>query len=306
MANLHILYSSPRSSVALIFIHGLSGHYRDTWMIDKSNEETLWPQYLGVELDCDVWSLEYDAALSAWRDNAMPLPDQGDSVLDCLASESALTNKHLVLLGHSMGGLVIKTLLFHGATKGVERYERVVQQVKGVVFIATPHKGSDLANLASWAKLLLRTNEQVGNMHNHDTHLRTLHQQFLAFEQKHPLQVRTYTETKPLLIGKKILGFNIGWQKLIVDPDSAEPHVPSEIAIRLPEDHISICKTADHNAQLYKSLLSYLRDDILPKYQTLSPQERVMELRKSQLLSSQFTLIDCLPLNPIPLNFKTN
>lgn len=286
MANLHVLYSAELSSVALIFIHGLSGHYRETWMADKTKEETLWPKYLGAELNCDVWSLEYEAVLSAWRDNAMPLPDQGDSVLDCLASESALANKNLVLLGHSMGGLVIKTLLIHGATKGVERYEHVVKQVKGIVFIATPHKGSDLANLASWAQLILRTNEQVGNMHNHDTHLRSLHQQFLAFYQKYPIKVRTYAETKPLLIGKKLLGWNIGAHKLVVDPDSSEPHVPSEIAIRLPEDHISICKIPNQNAQLYKSLLSYLREDIFPKYQTPSQQEQVVELQTIQLLPS--------------------
>lgn len=306
MANLHVLYSAELSSVALIFIHGLSGHYRETWMADKTNEETLWPRTLGKELNCDVWSLEYDAALSAWRDNAMPLPDQGDSVLDCLASEPALVKKSLVLLGHSMGGLVIKTLLIHGATKGGERYERVVQQVKGIVFIATPHKGADLANLAT---LILRTNEQVGNMQNHDAHLRSLHQQFLAYYQKYPIKVRTYAETRPLLIGKKLLGWNIGAHKLVVDPDSSEPHVPSEIAIRLPEDHISICKIPNQNAQLYKSLISYLREDIFPKYQTPSQQEQAVELQTIQFLPSfnaEYTVIDYPPLKVNSSDEKTN
>jgi pimeloyl-ACP methyl ester carboxylesterase len=307
MANLHVLYTAQSSNIALIFVHGLSGHYRETWMIDKTHEATLWPKDLGAELNCDVWSLEYDAALSAWSDNAMPLPDQGDSVLDCLASEPALKDKHLILLGHSMGGLVIKTLLIHGSTKGVARYERVIGQVKGVVFIATPHKGSDLANLASWASLILRTNEQVGNMQNHDAHLRSLHQQFLAFYQKYPIKVRTYAETKPLAISKKFLLSSV--KKLVVDPDSSEPHVPHEIAIRLPEDHISICKIPNKNAQLYKSLISYLREDIFPKYQTPSKQGQTVELQMIQLLPSrngEYTGIDYPSLKVNSSDAKTN
>lgn len=308
MANLHVLHTaSQTSNVALIFIHGLSGHYRETWMIDTTSEQTLWPKDLGDESDCDVWSLEYDASLSAWSDNAMPLPDQGDSVLDCLASEPALKDKHLILLGHSMGGLVIKTLLIHGSTKGVARYERVIGQVKGVVFIATPHKGSDLANLASWAGSILRTNEQVGNMQNHDPHLRSLHQQFLAFYQKYPIKVRTYAETKPLAISKRFLLSSV--KKLVVDPDSSEPHVPHEIAIRLPEDHISICKIPNRNAQLYKSLVSYLREDILPKYQTPSKQGQTMGLQTIQLLPSlnaDYTVIACTPLKVNSLDAKTS
>ena len=307
MANLHVLYTAQSSNIALIFIHGLSGHYRETWMIDKTHEATLWPKDLGAELNCDVWSLGYDAALSAWSDNAMPLPDQGDSVLDCLASEPALKDKHLILLGHSMGGLVIKTLLIHGATKGVARYERLIGQVKGVVFIATPHKGSDLANLASWASLILRTNEQVGNMQNHDAHLRSLHQQFLAFYQKYPIKVRTYAETEPLAISKKFLLSSV--KKLVVDPDSSEPHVPNEIAIRLPEDHISICKIPNKNAQLYKSLISYLREDIFPKYQTPSKQGQTVELQTIQLLPSrngEYTGIDYPSLKVNSSDAKTN
>jgi pimeloyl-ACP methyl ester carboxylesterase len=307
MANLHVLYTAQSSNIALIFIHGLNRHYRETWMIDKTHEATLWPKDLGAELNCDVWSLEYDAALSAWSDNAMPLPDQGDSVLDCLASEPALKDKHLILLGHSMGGLVIKTLLIHGSTKGVARYERVIGQVKGVVFIATPHKGSDLANLASWASLILRTNEQVGNMQNHDAHLRSLHQQFLAFYQKYPIKVRTYAETKPLAISKKFLLSSV--KKLVVDPDSSEPHVPHEIAIRLPEDHISICKIPNKNAQLYKSLISYLREDIFPKYQTPSKQGQTVELQMIQLLPSrngEYTGIDYPSLKVNSSDAKTN
>lgn len=270
MAQLECLVdSTKKDDLAVIFIHGLNGDARGTWMMDEKDDSTLWPRWLASDVDCSVWVLGYDAKLSSWQDNAMPLPDQGDSVLETLATEEGLKNRPLLLIGHSMGGLVIKTLIHHGRTKGVARYESVVKRIRGVSFVATPHNGSQLATLAKYAAVLLRTNPQVGNMQTHDAHLRSLNQQFLAyFNAKDTcVAVRTFAETRGVLIGKKVLGWNVGGTKLVVDPDSSEPHVPGEIAVRLPEDHSSICKLASKNDQLYKSLLAFIKEDVLPKSQ---------------------------------------
>lgn len=248
MTSIECIATSPKngeSSLAIIFIHGLEGDARKTWMRDEEKESTLWPKWLASDVGCSVWLLGYNAALSRWRDQAMPLPDQGDSVLETLAVEPGLKNRPLILIGHSMGGLVIKTLIHHGQTKGVQRYIDFVNHIRGVVFIATPHKGSQLATLAKYISFLLRTNPQVGNMQNHDAHLRTLNQQFLAHcnSSETDIAVRTFSETIGVLIGKRFMGFNWGRTQLVVDPDSSETHVPGEIAVPLPEDHSSICKS---------------------------------------------------------------
>lgn len=252
---------------AIIFIHGLGGDARETWMQDKNNEETLWPKWLADEagLKCSVFLLGYDAALSKWKDSAMPLPNQGDAALELLSSEPQLRNRPLILIGHSMGGLVIKTLIQNGLSKGVQRYKNTVEQIRGVVFIGTPHKGSQLATLAKYLSLVLRTNTQVKNMQNHDPYLGSLNQQFLAYYNNPPqgrVSVLTFAETQGVFLGKKIVGARFGPTKLIVDYDSSEPHVPGEIAISLPEDHISMCKLADRDQQLYKSLLRFLKEDV--------------------------------------------
>ncbi len=261
----NITATTDPSAPAIIFLHGLDGHGSKTWMTDPEDESTLWPKWLAADINCAVFLVAYDAALSRWQNSAMPLPDQGDSVLDLLASESDLKNRPLILVGHSMGGLVIKTLIHNGLTKGVARYQKIVEQIRGVVFIGTPHKGSQLATLAKFMSPLLRTNAQVKNMQNHDEHLRSLNQQFLAYYNNPPsgkVAVRTFAETQGIFIGKKIAGFRIGPTTTIVDPDSSEPHVPGEIAVRLPEDHISICKLANKDQPLYKSLLQFVRDEV--------------------------------------------
>ncbi|MDR6983163.1 pimeloyl-ACP methyl ester carboxylesterase/tetratricopeptide (TPR) repeat protein [Rheinheimera pacifica] len=305
MAQIECLVDSDKKDgLAVIFIHGLNGDARETWMRNKTDESTLWPRWLASDTDCSVWLLAYDAKLSNWQNNAMPLPDQGDSVLETLSTEEGLRNRPLLLIGHSMGGLVIKTLISHGRTKGVARYKNVVSRIHGVVFIATPHNGSQMATLAKYLSVVLRTNPQVGDMKIHDAHIRSLHHQFLAYfnEPDTNVAVRTFAETKGVLIGKRFLRLNLGPTKLVVDPSSSEPHVPNEIAIPLPEDHISICKLENKESQLYKSLLNFIREGLPPRCQLLQSRgydfvgERIHSDRLPTVKGAFFGRIDELKL----------
>lgn len=90
-------------------------------MHNPKDDSSLWPVWLGEDTKCDAWTLGYDAAISGWQDAAMPLPRQGTSVLDRLVNQPELAGRRLLLIGHSMGGLVIKTAIVHGMTQGVAR-----------------------------------------------------------------------------------------------------------------------------------------------------------------------------------------
>ena len=59
----------------------------------------------------------------------------------------------ILLIGHSMGGLIIKQLVIYSA-KGIhskydhhKEYYNIYQRIKGIVFYGTPHRGSHLANI---------------------------------------------------------------------------------------------------------------------------------------------------------------
>jgi pimeloyl-ACP methyl ester carboxylesterase len=259
MAELKCIYGQDKDQgLVLIFIHGLGGDLYETWMCDPKDKDTFWPIWIAEDCNCTAWTLGYDASLSAWKDNAMPLPDQGDSVLDRLVTEPKLKNRPLLFIGHSLGGLLIKTVIISGLTKGVARYSDLIKQVCGVVFIATPHNGADLANLAKAVKFLLRTNEQVDDLTLHNAHLRSLHQQFLARYNQSPFPVRTFAERNPVSLDKGFFSNLVS--KVVVDPASAEPHVPNEIAIPLAEDHFSICKPKSREAQIHKSLIAFIQE----------------------------------------------
>lgn len=261
MATLKCIYGQDKTEgLVLIFVHGLGGDLYKTWMSDPNDEKTFWPRWIAEDCDCTTWTLGYDAELTGWENTAMPLPMQGNNVLNALAIEPKLKNRPLLFIGHSLGGLLIKTLMTAGINVGVARYEEIIKCIRGVVFIATPHNGSQLANLAKAVKFLLHTNEQVDNLTLHNPHLIALNQQFLAQHQKFPFLVRSFSEEKPVPIGKKILGKII--KEMVVKRGDGIIYIPNEITTPLPEDHFSICKPANRDAEIHRSLIDFIREVI--------------------------------------------
>ena len=138
MAELKQVHRGTSDRPAVVFMHGLGGDWIDTWRHPQANAGDMWLHWVGQDSQCDVWTLQYDAAISAWVAQAMPITDQGDQVADLLATEPGLKGKRLILVGHSMGGLVIKALLVQGRTKSDKRIRDFVQRVVALSFVATP------------------------------------------------------------------------------------------------------------------------------------------------------------------------
>lgn len=286
MLNIKTISASPNPShPAVIFFHGLDGKSTQTWMENTEDEKTLWPRWLVDDFKCSVFLVDYDAKFSAKKDGVLPLPAQGDEVLEMLASEQALKGRKLILVGHSLGGLVIKAAIQHGLSEGVERFKQVINRIRGVVFIGTPHKGAQLVTLAKHFSPLLKKNAQANNVQRYDTQLSALNEQFLAYHNKlsaGKLSVLTFMETQGIFVGKKMLGFRMGPTVTVIEPDSTNPHVAGQITVPLEANHIGMCKLADKKESLYKSLLQFLKDDVdlsevLVKTElTSKPSERVL------------------------------
>jgi pimeloyl-ACP methyl ester carboxylesterase len=95
-----------------IFFHGLGGKAYTTWQADKKDKATFWPAWLAQDIDgLSVYSVGYEAPVSRWRGSAMHFTDRATNVLGDLLNEPGLANGAFVLIGHSLGGLVIKQIL---------------------------------------------------------------------------------------------------------------------------------------------------------------------------------------------------
>jgi predicted alpha/beta hydrolase family esterase len=243
----------------VIYVHGLGGGSYSTWSLG-ADSQAFWPSWIGADFpNAGVWTLGYHADVSAWTNESMPLADRGTAILESLANDG-IGERPIVFITHSMGGILVKQILRHATSFGVKRWESIATNTRGIAFLATPHAGADLAGFAEFARLVLRTNEQVGELRAHHPRLRELHSWFLKFHGDRKFVCRTFCETRAVRPG--LFGFSLPAGVLVVDQTSAEPHVPGEVAIPLDEDHVSICKPADRNAPLYKSLRRFLKEAI--------------------------------------------
>lgn len=242
----------------IVFIHGLDGDIRKTWMADPNKPDTLWPLWVGEETGCPVWLLGYGAALTRWKADATALPRQATAVIERLSNEPKLFEGPLILIGHSLGGLVIKTALQHGMSRDVERHRELTRNIKGIAFVGTPHFGSKLATIAAWT-CFMRANPQVSDLRLDDAHLETLNQYFLRLRAELGFKTRTFMETQPVR-----LPWWLGGQLLpgmtIVSPSSSEAHIPGDVGIPIEADHITICKPKDRNAAIHSSIIAFIRD----------------------------------------------
>ena len=148
----------------VIFVHGLEGNPMTSWT--NSGNGGFWPEWLAEDFpQLNIWTIGYEAALTAWKANTLPLQARATTILERLATTEELGDKPICFITHSMGGLVVKQMLNTGNTQNIARYKKVTENTRGVVYIATPHDGAGLASLLnSPLKLIFRPNVTVAQL----------------------------------------------------------------------------------------------------------------------------------------------
>ncbi|PYD10390.1 MULTISPECIES: alpha/beta fold hydrolase [Pseudomonas syringae group] len=260
MATLTRVHEVPSAdALHVIFVHGLGGEALHTWMHNPKDHTTLWPSWIGEDVGCNVWVAGYGASLSGWSDSAMHLADLGEALFSALQVEQDLKGRRFVLVGHSLGGLVIKSGMTQAQVLGDPQRVTLLERVAGVVFVGTPHQGASLASIAQGLRLLLRTNTQVINMANDDAWLKLLNGQFRALKTQYNFGVRVFFESKGVLIGRKILGISFGSRLLIVDRNSSDPGLTGVVPTAIEGDHIEIAKPKSRRELIHKALVEFLK-----------------------------------------------
>ena len=157
MSELFSIYRSTEPAGDIVFVHGLGGDAYDTWGFP---DNSCWRQSITISRpDLNIWSLGYRVDLSEWSAGAMPLSDRAVNILALL--DIRLTeDRPIFFVCHSLGGLLVKELLRHALTT-TTKYKKLATNVKLVVFFATPHNGSAVADLAMYLGFFLRNSVEA-------------------------------------------------------------------------------------------------------------------------------------------------
>lgn len=279
----------PKRVLDVIFVHGLDGNAYTTWQT-KDKHSHFWPGWLSDELPLvGIWSLGYAVSSSAWKGSTMPLVDRATNILDRLDSYD-IGKRPIIFVCHSLGGLVVKQLLrtSHDLRRG--DYLKIAKQTQAIVFLATPHTGSALASFLDHVGTLLRTTVSTKELKAHDPHLRDLNRWYRNNTINEPFQIEpvVYIETQ-----------TVGGLVLIVDETSADPGIPGVPAIPIDADHISICKFADKDNQIYRRVKK-----LIEKYAPQSQLATIPARRTTALMEQPQFHGKSVQSNQIPVSIS--
>lgn len=184
-----------------MFLHGLTGHREKTWTAANATEP--WPKSLpATDIEnARLITYRYDADVVHWTTPAgqNTVREHAQNLVNDLCDLRARTNTSkipIIFVTHSLGGLVCQDALLVCINPNEEAQKDILASTRGVVFMGTPHAGSDfekfataVANIISLS-LIEKPNARILGVlwHNSDV-LATMKNGFLTM-------VRTRSEIK--------------------------------------------------------------------------------------------------------------
>jgi tetratricopeptide (TPR) repeat protein len=245
----HVGSSSGEKRANVIFLHGLGGDPRTTWQRGQ-DDQSFWPRWLVDDIaGLDVFSVGYESPVSRWNGTAMHLTACAENVLSRILAKSQLQAGQLILVGHSLGGLVIKQFLRTAESKA--RYDagaaRFLERVEKVAFLATPHSGADLAGWGDRLRIAIRPSAATACLVRNDPNLRDLNLWYRDWANERDMSHLTLTETDAI----RIVG-------MVVKPDSGDPGLANSRPISIRADHFTICKPVDREHDTYALVRNFI------------------------------------------------
>jgi hypothetical protein len=108
--------------------------------------------------------------------------------------------------------------------------QTILKSTKGVVFLATPHKGSGIASIARWLLGSILRGKNVRELKDNDPELGALNDKFRDLVARRSIKIRAFSENQHF--GRVI----------VVQQRSASPEIAGVTVIPVDYDHSTICK----------------------------------------------------------------
>ncbi|KAK3333026.1 hypothetical protein B0T19DRAFT_381655 [Cercophora scortea] len=270
--------------VDIIVIHGLQGHPFKTWASTKSSsakalqvqpEEVIpvenrisrvfWPADL-LPQECPrarILMYGYDTKITkymAGATNKNSVLSHSKDLLFALGRER-VPDRPLILVAHSLGGIVVKEMLARSSASTEPELKNVIASTAAVVFLGTPHRGSpDLAALGEWARSVFSslrmetTSAILDALSLRTTDLERAQETFSQLWQEYDFRVKTFQE------GLGLTGINLGVLGNKVVPDySSVIGDHRERAETIQANHMEMCRFSGADDPNYCKLAGELR-----------------------------------------------
>ncbi|KAJ1324157.1 protein SERAC1 [Microdochium nivale] len=231
----------------LVFVHGLGGGSRSTWT--ASNDPALyWPsEWLPYEDGFESVRIHSFGYNSNWdKESVLNVHDFATSLLnalcDSLDGRDQSSQTPIVLVAHSMGGLVIKRAYVLARCR--PEFAAIAARIKAMFFLASPHHGADLAQTLSRVLSLGGSRPFVKDLHPQSAVIQALNDEFPRYSQD--LKLFSIFETLPTNFGIR--------KQLVVDRESAILGYVNERVDHLHANHRDVCKYQTQDDANYRTV----------------------------------------------------
>lgn len=198
----------------------------------------------------------YDADVTSFTDGASK--DKIHNHAEHLVAELSAnrqrrkaTQRPIVFIAHSLGGLVVKrALIYSSEIRGnyTEHLRSIFVSTYGILFLGTPHKGSDVADWGSrleWicgatlpSRLVDTQPQLIDALKTNNETLQNIDRQFIQLITR--FHIYFFHEGKPTNLKRNL--------QYVVDEDSASPNVSDVERTVIQQDHSRMCKFEDESA----------------------------------------------------------
>src|SRR3569833_531522 len=234
LTKLHAPPASTEVTAHIVFVHGLGGGSEHTWTCG----DVFWPRDLLPALEAfqnaAIFSFGYNSDFT--KSSVLNINDFSKALLARMLDDPLILDSRcpILLVGHSMGGLVIKRAFV--ITKQLPAYTSLATRIRGIFLIATPQQGSDLApTLGRVFRLSSGSKPFLKDLQRNSEAVQNINVEFGAHSRD--LMLYSFYETRKLSIS----GFR---EVLIVPKQDAVLNYPNEQPQLLNGDHRSICMFA--------------------------------------------------------------
>lgn len=179
------------------------------------------------------------------------------------------SERPIIFVAHSLGGLVVKKALTNCSLvrhENLRHLRSIFISTYGVLFMGTPHNGSDFAKWGSMLqsivhvmspKKLFDSSEQLLNVLKRDNeHLQNINRDFSQI--MNLFHIYFFHESRPTDLK--------GTRAFVVDEQSAAPTIHGAERVGIEADHGAMCRFSDENAPGYtavaEAVLRYTDDAI--------------------------------------------
>ncbi|KAN0090022.1 WD40 repeat-like protein [Hyaloscypha variabilis] len=229
----------PSAPLDIIFVHGLGGDTRKTWS-KNHDAELFWPGlWLPFEPEiCQARILSFGNSSMKW---VFGKNEDGEDL--------GIGQVPIIFVVHSMGGLVVKKTYILGQND--DEYQHIVRSISAIVFLATPHRGTNLAEVLN---RVLKVSYQsprnfISDLNKGSPALEDLNEQFRHIAPR--LSIFSFYETLPTAIGPK--------KMMVLEKDSSILGYAKEVSRAMDADHHDVCKYASPQDSNYISLRNALK-----------------------------------------------